>query len=193
MIDFSCCEVKRAFEALYSDNEVLSVNPIVKSANQSTFLNDGKTVYYGAFQNPDNTIGLSYRDLPVVKDGVDLLFNKVTVPKYDTFSGYEIRLKNVLTSLDDRQVAIVLDDSWLNGWPVDVELNGTSLSLGPNYFPYSEISKGVQLISNAVETELTLDSGGTGAQSTLNITEADIIDGGEGVGYFVEVFLVGFS
>ncbi len=115
MIDFSCCEVGKAIRALYSENEVISIKPIVKSKNDS-FHNDGKTVYYGSFHNPNNAIGLKYRDLSILETGVDILFNQVSDPVYDAFSGYEIRLKNALTSLDNRTLKIVYNTDNLGGF-----------------------------------------------------------------------------
>lgn len=118
MIDFSCCEVGKAVRALYSENEVLSINPIIKSKDDP-FYNDGKTVYYGSFHNPRNDIGLLYRDLPILETGVDILFDNVPNPIYDTFSGYEISLKNALTSLDDRTLKIVFNTDNLGSYSFD--------------------------------------------------------------------------
>ncbi|MAO16079.1 MAG: hypothetical protein CMH44_04270 [Muricauda sp.] len=115
MIDFSCCEVGKAVRALYSENEVLSINPIIKSKDDP-FYNDGKTVYYGSFHNPRNDIGLQYRDLPILETGVDVLFNNVSNPTYDTFSGYKISLKNALGSLDNRTLKVVYNTDNLGGY-----------------------------------------------------------------------------
>jgi len=192
MIDFSYCEVKAAITALFAESEVLSISPVVKSYNQP-FENDGKTFYYGAFNNPSIEMALTFRGMPVINNGVDMLFDGVTGVSYDTFSGYQIRLKNPLESLDTRLVSLYVAGDYLNGWPLGLSFNGVDLVTGDNWFPYQLIAKGLQLTSTTPEVTLTMDAGGTGAVQTLDITETDIIYD-EGLNeYYVEIFPVGVS
>lgn len=94
MIDFSCCEVKKAIGTLYSDNTVLSIKPIVKTVN-SPFTNDAHIAYYGMFSNAGANQTIKYRGNVVDSDG-PVIFNYVDTPEYSFFQGYEIKLGNVL-------------------------------------------------------------------------------------------------
>ncbi len=173
MIDFSCCEVGKAFASLYSQNEVLSVNPIIRATNQP-FVSDGKTVYYGSFHNPSNGIDLKYRDLAVNENGVDVLFTKVANPIYNAFSGYEVRLKNALTSLDDRILKVVynFDNLAAQFYPyVDNYVNGQSIDDGDT-IASNLIDSGFELSSNAAEVNVAVI--GTNPAPTINVTPLDI-------------------
>lgn len=97
MIDFSCCEVQKAVKALYSDNEVLSINPILKPYGESFEVGLTK-VYYGKFTNPDPGQIVSYRGQQIEFDDW-ILFNDIENPLFDFFQGYEINLKNGLPNL----------------------------------------------------------------------------------------------
>lgn len=94
MIDFDCCEVLKAVKLLYSDNEVLSLNPILKPVN-TPFLNDPNVVYYGRFSNAKGNQVTSYRGNEIQSLGVTM-FNDVQKPDYASFQGYEIQLLNGL-------------------------------------------------------------------------------------------------
>ncbi|RIV68706.1 hypothetical protein [Flagellimonas aequoris] len=94
MIDFSCCEVNKAVKDLYSDNEVISIKPILKPINDS-FANKLETVYYGKFSNPKDGQLVLYNGNEVGQADY-ILFNKVINPAYDFFQGYEVTLKNAL-------------------------------------------------------------------------------------------------
>lgn len=194
MIDFSCCEVEKAFKRLYGENGVHSISPIVKSYNQS-FANDGKTVYYGAFANPNEVMNLTYRGMAIANTGNDILFDHVDGFLYDSFTGYEIRLKNLLSELPQPvvMVNVILDDAALNGWTEDVEVGGYALNIGNNDVPLSVFEGGTAAISNVGEVEISLDSGGTGANSSINIGIGDLtVDGGTGA-YSITIYMFGFS
>ncbi|WP_424989029.1 hypothetical protein [Flagellimonas sp.] len=94
MIDFSCCEVEKAVKTLFADNEVLGIDPIIKSYSQP-FQNDLRTVYYGRFTNPAASNNLAYAGTPLINNDWTL-FTSVENPEYDFFQGYAIRLKNAL-------------------------------------------------------------------------------------------------
>ncbi len=192
MIDFSCCEVEKALKELFRENVVQSITPVIKSYNQ-TFPNDGKTVYYGKFNNPNEAMNLSFRDMAVVNSGTDILFDYVDGFLYDSFTGYEVRLKNQLGTLDNRVVTIYLADTNLNGWPVDVTAsNGQVLQVGANVFPYTDVANGLDVTSNVEEVRLSLDMAGTDPSHTKSLNEANIqLNGGTGE-YYVELFMHGF-
>nr|WP_293300651.1 hypothetical protein [Allomuricauda sp.] len=192
MIDFSCCEVEKAFKRLYGENGVHSISPIVKSYNQS-FANDGKTVYYGAFANPNDVMNLSYRGMPVANTGNDILFDHVDGFLYDSFTGYEVRLKNALGVLDSRVVKIYLDDTNLNGWPVDVTIGGNPLSVGANEFGYAIVANGLTVNENTDEVQIDLDGGGATKSDVIGINEGNILYDFEVGEYYISIYLFGVS
>lgn len=95
MIDFSCCEVQKAVKALYSDNEVLGIYPIVKPKGEK-LINDSKTIYYGIFTNPSVDTFLSYEGNLLENNGVQF-FDSAENALFDFFQGYQINLKNKLS------------------------------------------------------------------------------------------------
>lgn len=192
MIDFSCCEVEKALKELFRENVVQSITPVIKSYNQ-TFPNDGKTVYYGKFNNPNEAMNLTFRDMAVSNSGTDILFDYVDGFLYDSFSGYEVRLKNQLGTLDNRVVSIFLIDDNLNGWPVDVTAsNGQVLQVGENFFPYPDVVKGLDVTSNVEEVRLSLDMEGTELSYIKQLNEADIKTSQATGKHYIQLFMHGF-
>ncbi len=176
MIDFSCCEVNKAVKDLFSDNEVISVKPILKPFNNS-FANKMETVYYGKFSNPKEGQLVLYNGNEVGKADY-ILFNKVFNPEYDFFQGYEITLKNGLIELT-LAINILFHESY--GPP----FNGHLLRLynSPFIESYEMISKGYKMPLDFAKAGFTLDDeenetihlGLNGAEPipVLNITQAD--------------------
>lgn len=192
MIDFSCCEVEKALKEQFSENIVEAVTPVIMSYNQP-FANDGKTVYYGKFNNPNDVMNLSFRGIPMEKGGEDILFDYVDGFNYDSFSGYKVRLRNNLTPIDSRVVKIYLDDGNLNGWPVDVTIGGTPLNIGANDFNYAIVANGLTVNENTGEVQISLDGGGAGKVDVINLNEGSIQYDYEAEEYYITIFLYGVS
>ncbi len=181
MIEFGCCEVHKAMKSLYSDNEVLSISPIIKASGEP-FENDSKVIYYGMFANPSETNFLYYQGKGVKNDEL-ALFDKVLNPFYDNFHGYEVRLKNTVQALHDPEI-LTFNISYLDNLPYhkiyinyglveQLEVQDgfqLPLSLVPNNFIYLEL--------NEPEPELLKVNGiNAGTDEQLNESHFIAVDG----------------
>ena len=186
MIDFSCCEVQKAIKGLFADNEVLSITPIVKAYGQP-FEDD--RVYYGAFANPQGQT-VKYRGHEIDDSNIDILFNVVENPAYDTFTGYEVRLKNQLTELYTPSMLTinVVIDSSADPWGPDLKLDGVSIVDG-HQIPYSVAEAGFTLSDAAAEIGIRINGGMP--SNPKAVTSADFVSVEDN--YEINVQLIGVA
>ncbi|OQD41507.1 hypothetical protein BUL40_15630 [Croceivirga radicis] len=139
MIDFTFCEIEKAFKGLYSDNEVISITPIIKGANEPFSFNP-KTVYYGKFANIADASTLLYKLTEIEKGVEDILFTRAESLVYDSFTGYRVQLKNSLEDFKPKpKVSIYFDFTHSDGHPAHTTLNGAPIVQGHNIFEMDEV------------------------------------------------------